>query len=182
MSKTKVINFFAGPGSGKSTTATSVFSLMKMHNINAELITEVAKDFTWEQRMKTLDNQYYVWAKQQHRCWRLRGEVDLIVSDCPLLLSFIYGEKKPKAFYDLVLHDFNEYDNINYFVERNKPFNPKGRNHSEKESQAIDGRIKELLYKMRIPYSTIFGDPTGINLVVREVLRLMGKDLKLEIK
>jgi hypothetical protein len=182
MAKTKVINFFAGPGAGKSTTAAAIFSMLKMHNINAELVTEIAKDFTWEQRKKTLDNQYYVWAKQQHKCWRLRGEVDLIINDCPLLLSFIYGENKPKAFYDLVLSDFNEYENINYFIERNKPFNIKGRNHDENESKILDARIKELLYKLKVPYSKIYGDPTGVNLVTREVLKILGKDTKLEIK
>ena len=39
-----VINLFGAPGAGKSTGAAYIFSLLKMYGINAELITEYAKD------------------------------------------------------------------------------------------------------------------------------------------
>ncbi len=180
--KTKVVNFFAGPGAGKSTTAASVFSMLKLHDINAELVTEIAKDFTWEQRLKTLDNQYYVWAKQQHRLWRVKNEVDVIVTDCPLLLSLVYGEKKPECFYDLVVHDFNEYDNINFFIQRSKPFNPKGRNHNEKESKELDIKIKVVLEYLRVKYGVIFGDFEGVNFAAKEVLKTLNIEPKIELK
>jgi hypothetical protein len=180
--KTKVVNFYGGPGAGKSTTAASVFSLLKLHGVNAELVTEIAKDFTWEQRLKTLENQYYVWAKQQHRLWRVRGEVDVIVTDCPLLLSFIYGERKPECFYDLVLHDFNEYENMNFFIQRNKPFNPKGRNHNEKESKELDVKIKGMLEYLKIRYGVIFGDYEGVNFATLEVLNNLKIKPKIELK
>ena len=50
MNNSLTVNLFGGPGTGKSTTSAAVFSLLKMHGVNAELITEFAKDLTWEKR------------------------------------------------------------------------------------------------------------------------------------
>lgn len=49
-----VINLFGGPGSGKSTGAAYIFSQLKMKGINCELITEYAKDKTWEKNFVAL--------------------------------------------------------------------------------------------------------------------------------
>lgn len=40
----KVINLFAGPGSGKSTTCAGVFSKLKLAGVNCEMALEYAKD------------------------------------------------------------------------------------------------------------------------------------------
>lgn len=39
-----LINLFGAPGTGKSTGAAYIFSQLKMKGINAELVTEFAKD------------------------------------------------------------------------------------------------------------------------------------------
>jgi hypothetical protein len=171
-----VVNFLAGPGAGKSTTAAAVFALIKLHNINAELVTEIAKDFTWEQRLKTLRNQYYVWAKQQHRFWRVKEEVDVIVTDSPLFFSLVYGEQKPDSFYELVMDEFNSYDNVNYFINRVKPYQEKGRNETEEEARNLDDAIKYKLNTYNITYEEIPGTIQGINLVVGDVLDKLGKE------
>jgi len=119
MNKPITINLFAGPSAGKSTSAAAVFSLLKMHDVNAELFTEFAKDLTWEKRHRTLDNQYYIWGKQYHKMWRVKDQVDVLITDSPLLLGIIYGDQKPVCFKDTVLHSFSEkFDNMNYFLMR----------------------------------------------------------------
>ncbi len=60
MSMYNVVNLFGGPSAGKSTTAAGVFALLKLHDLRSELVTEFAKDLTWEKREKTLNNQYYI--------------------------------------------------------------------------------------------------------------------------
>ena len=40
-----MVNFYAGPGSGKSTMAAAIFSRLKWKDVNCELVTEFAKDF-----------------------------------------------------------------------------------------------------------------------------------------
>lgn len=65
-----VVNFFGGPGAGKSTTSAHLFSLLKMSEINCELVTEFAKDLTWSESVKMLGFQPYVFGEQ---AWRIRA-------------------------------------------------------------------------------------------------------------
>lgn len=61
MSSPLVINVFAGPGAGKSTTAALVFGLLKSAGVNAELVTNVnyllrrVKDYNPKGRMQTME-------------------------------------------------------------------------------------------------------------------------------
>lgn len=165
-----VINLFAGPGTGKSTTAAGVFSLLKMHGVNAELITEFAKDLTWEDRQTALSNQYYVWAKQYHKLHRVINQVDVAIVDSPLLLSLVYGKGCKESFYDAVIDTFNEFNNINFFLERVKPFNPVGRNQNEKEARELDRIIFNKLHKLRVKFSRIPSNFTGINEITESIL------------
>lgn len=116
----KVINFFAGPGSGKSTVCAGLFSKLKLSGINCEMALEYAKDKVWEKSFRTLDNQIYVFGKQLHRIWRLKDQVDLVITDSPLLFSLIYDKTQNLKFKDLVVDQFNQFDNINYFINRKK--------------------------------------------------------------
>lgn len=59
---TLVVNLFGGPGSGKSTGAAYVFARLKMLGYNAELVTEFAKDKTWEKNETALAAQDYITA------------------------------------------------------------------------------------------------------------------------
>ena len=54
---TIVVNLFAGPGAGKSTGAAYIFSKLKMAGVDAEYVTEFAKDKTWEENQKVLNCQ-----------------------------------------------------------------------------------------------------------------------------
>ena len=47
--KTKIINIFGNPGSGKSTIAAYLFTALKSRNIEVELVTETAKDLVWDE-------------------------------------------------------------------------------------------------------------------------------------
>ena len=70
----KVINLFGGPGSGKSTTAASVFSKLKIMGYNVELVTEFAKDMVWEQHDSIFDNQLLIFAEHKNL------KVELLIS------------------------------------------------------------------------------------------------------
>ena len=77
MKRALIVNIFGGPGVGKSTTAAAVFALLKLHNIEAELVTEFPKDLVWEKRAYTFENQNYIFGKQQHRQWRVASQTAL---------------------------------------------------------------------------------------------------------
>lgn len=74
----KIINLFGGPGVGKSTLAATTFAHMKQEGYSVELVTEYAKQLTWEGRTNALSNQIYVFAKQLHNIFRLKGQVDYL--------------------------------------------------------------------------------------------------------
>jgi len=171
-----VINLFGGPGCGKSTSAAGIFALLKLHGVNTELVTEFAKDLTWEERHKTLANQYYIWAKQYHRMWRLDGKVDVIITDSPLLLSLMYGDVC-ETHRSTVIQTFNNtFDNMNYILYRVKDYNPKGRNQTEQQARVIDKGVEQLLQSEQIQYSTVTGNFIGINTITNNVLQKFGKN------
>jgi len=173
MDKPLVINLFAGPGAGKSTSAAAVFALLKMHGVNAELITEFAKDLTWEKRNRTLDNQVYVFAKQYHKMWRVKDQVDVIITDSPLLLSFVYGLNGAGAT-SMVWEAYHDFNNVNFFIGRVKKFNPVGRNQTEEEANKLDEDILNVLKTYKMPFEEVVGDYGGVNLIVIETLKRLG--------
>lgn len=176
-----VVNLFAGPGAGKSTTAAGVFCLLKLHNINAELVTEFAKDLTWENRHSTLANQFYVWGKQHHRLFRLQDQVDVIVTDSPLLLSLVYcKEGTSYNFIETVTESFEEFNNLSFFINRVKKYNPKGRNQTEEGAKVIDATTRDILYRIGVPFEDVEGSIKGINRIASAVLK-EGFDKRLNV-
>ena len=157
--KALVVNLFGQPGSGKSTASAYIFAKLKMDYINAELVTEFAKDKTWEHNDMVLANQFYVFGKQAFRLDRVVNQVDVVITDSPLLLSNYYAGNDPtmenfkKACVDL----FKSYDNLNFFLKRVKPYNPVGRSQTEIESDRIAWELIEMLNKECINYSIYDG-------------------------
>lgn len=142
---TKVINLYGGPGTGKSTTAAHTFALLKQAGVNAELVTEYAKDKVWENSFGVLANQVYVLGKQYHKMFRLIGKADVIVTDSPLLFSLYYGKSLNRPFKDLVVSLYKSMDNIDIFLNRVKVYNPVGRMQTEEQAKDIDLQLKQLL-------------------------------------
>lgn len=175
MKKPLVVNLFGPPGSGKSTGAAQVFCALKKLGLNCELVSEVAKDITWEHNVKALSCQEYVFGKQSYRLARCRDDVDVIVTDSPLPLAIIYTDNEViiESLTRLVMDVFNTYENVNFYINRVKPYNPKGRNQTEAESDAIGPRIKDLCARLGIEYMTINGDDQGYQQVIDVVVKLL---------
>lgn len=176
----KVINLFAPSGSGKSTGAAYIFSMLKMNGISCELIQEFAKDKVWENNTEIFkpENQVYIFGKQFYRMSRLKDKVDYIITDSPLLLSNVYNKSeflKPH-FEDAVRDCFNSFENLDWFIERVKPFDPKGRNEkSVEESDAYAEKIISELKKVNSQFLRTTGDQEGYDKIVKEILVLEGK-------
>jgi adenylate kinase family enzyme len=171
MKKPIVVNLTGAPGAGKSTGAAKIFSELKMLGINCELVGEFAKDKTWEHNLTALNCQEYVFGKQSYRLARCRNEVDVIITDSPLPLSIIYtkDEKIKEPLTQLVMAIFDSYENINFFINRTKPYNPKGRNQTAEESDVLSLRIKELYSTLDIPYTEINGDAAGYDTAIKMI-------------
>ena len=70
----------------------------------------------------------------------------------------------------VILNVFNTYENINFFINRVKPYNPKGRNQTAEESDQLSLRIKALYKDLNIGYVEINGDNEGYAYAVKEVI------------
>lgn len=161
---TLVVNLFGGPGTGKSTTAAGVFSELKQRGFNAELVTEYAKDRVWDKHFAALDNQIYIFGKQYHRIHRLLGQVEVIVTDAPLLLSLYYGDKNtPESFKQLVRDIHGRLINMNVFLNRKKEYNPVGRMQTEEQARDVDGYLGKILDSEKVNYIRVDADRSAIN-------------------
>lgn len=148
----KVINFFGGPCSGKSTAAAGLFYIMKKAKYNVELVTEFAKDLVYEENHKALSEQNYVFANQEYRLSRLKNKVDFVITDSPLILSLIYVKNYPYSFHSFCVDMFDQYDNLNLFIQRNHNYVEEGRTQSEEEAKNIDRDIRHYLREYNYNY------------------------------
>jgi len=171
---TKIINLYGGPGTGKSTTASAVFAELKFRGVNCEYVQEYAKDKAWEFGTnhlgvpKVFQAQEYIFGKQHFRLRRCAQDVDVIVTDCPLFLGLIY---MPKDFpipslRTAIREAYDMYDNLNVFLVRNKPYNPKGRFQTEDEAKNLDGVIKDMLNTQDVPYHIIDSGREAVDKII----------------
>lgn len=165
---TTVINYFAGPGSGKSTTATGLFSRLKQEGYLAEYVSEYAKDVTWEGTGALLENQLHIFSEQFRRQWRLQGKVQYVITDSPLLLSSVYYQhyrnapgqsvRYTEAFGDALVKTIDEayrgFNNINVFIYRDKPYVKVGRSQEASEADAISDEVLRYIQDHGLPYIT----------------------------
>ena len=157
MPKTKVINLYGGPCSGKSTQAAGLFYTMKQRGYSVELVNEFAKEVVWEGNVPMLKDQLWVLAHQHHKLVRLAGKVDYIITDSPVLLSIAYRSIYEGPMYSdlidkLALECYNMYDNIDIFLNRPLGFVDDGRAQDEVTSEQIDKHIIQILDEHSVDY------------------------------
>lgn len=131
MNKTKIINIFGNPGSGKSTIAAYLFAEMKARGLEVELVTETAKDLVWDNDYTRLENQILVFGTQLHRLNTLCDKVDYAITDSPLLMQIGYYWQRnlpaPSQFEKLVMDYNNKFINTNILLKDNVNISQIGR-------------------------------------------------------
>lgn len=164
--RTKIINLIGGPGVGKSTLAAEIFAELKKKGKSAELALEYAKDQVWDENLRILKDQLYIFGKQNHRIWRLYGKVDYIITDSPILLSAIYNQYYGPYFTDMVINVYNEYDNALYLIDRGTEYQEQGRLQNLEQAIQIDNELQTFLDIHEIPYTKV-----SINNVLDVILK-----------
>lgn len=148
-----IINLFGAPSAGKSKLASELFAMMKAKGMRVELVTEVAKDLVHEEQFDKLKEcQDWVSAEQNFRLWRAR-KYDYIITDSPLLLGLFYI---PPNYYpsmkQVIVEKFNSYNNINFYIERNFPYDPDGRTQDELGADKLAMQIGMYLKHNEVPH------------------------------
>lgn len=156
------INFYGGPGVGKSTVAASTFGALRQRGLRAELVQEWIK--TWAylgHDIKSFD-YVYSFANQLHaEDQLLQAGVDIIVTDSPIYLQCVYAlHRRMKAANELwkIAKRFEEaYPSLNFLVQRPKyeVYEQTGRYESLDQAMEMDRFITTCLNDWHVPYQTI---------------------------
>ena len=160
----KIINLFGGPGIGKSTQASGLFTEMKRNHMSVEYTYEFPKEVAWEGNISQLKDQFFITGNQHRNISRLYGKVDYIIVDSPIILGCFYeqryGTDYPASFYGVtglskfLWNLFKQYDNINILLKRNnETYDPNGRIQDLQEAQEIDEDIRQTLLINNIPFA-----------------------------
>lgn len=157
--KTLIVNAYAGPGAGKTTACLSTVAALKKMGFNAEYISEYAKELVYDSP-ETLDgsieNQLIILKEQLKRQDRYLGKVDIIVTDAPILLNTAYLKEKENTYIEMVKNLYSQYENFNFFVNRDGNYVQEGRIQNQEESIQKDNEIKEILKENNLFYGTFF--------------------------
>lgn len=163
--KLTVINFFGGPGTGKSTTAAELFALMKKMGYRVELIHEIAKDYVWERWDHIFREQDYIFAHQHRLQRRLVGhDIDYVILDSSMLLGLFYmPDDFPPSFKVFLREVFDSYTNINFYLQRgsNYRYVQAGRNQTEEQALQLDRDIVAHLVRDKVPFHVINAGETA---------------------
>ncbi len=147
------INFWGGPGCGKSTVAPYIFAELKRRNFNVESVNEYVKGWVYLKRNPEDLDQNYIFAKQLHsEHVKLRNGVQHIVSDSPLLMSAWYCRKFCPEIWHHILGIAQHFEikqpSVNIFLNRTGiSYQQGGRFQDEKEARAMDKDIFEFAYE-----------------------------------
>lgn len=165
---TKVINIFGAPGSGKSTLAFGLMYRLKMNGCDAELAHEWIKDKIYEGSPYPFHDQLFTYAQQNKKLRQLNGKVDYIITDSPSVQCVAYVETEPEIYPQMALDYFNQYDNLNFFIERTHPYQPSGRNQTEEQAAVVGENIRNMLNRLAIPY-TVLPAKTALGTILQAI-------------
>jgi len=173
------INLFGGPGTGKSTTAAGLFSLMKSKEYRVELLQEYAKDLTYGEDSVKLSDQLHVLGEQHHRLFRLIDKVDYVIHDSPFVMGLTYLDNNSiipsRSLSDFTVDLFKAYNNLNIFLVRDTEvhkYQEYGRSQSLVEAEAKDRAIKDLLRNSNIPFVEVAVSLATTSDILREIIKL----------
>lgn len=143
------INFWGGPGSGKSTTASRLYADLKDYTasrknpLKIELCREIVKDKAWKN--ESIDRWHGVKFSIDQLCYEksLLDNVDLVISDSPIGLGAYYAETEiDKTYIKSISKEYDHlYHSINILLLREKPYLKHGRYQTEEQAVNSDKPI-----------------------------------------
>lgn len=176
------IGFCGGPSCGKSEMAKWLSHVINTEfNGNSFHVTEYATSFIQKYgRNPQFCDQILLWYGQWKREHNARN-ADIVISDCPTFLSYIYAQLAHKVelcdesalqlakMYKQSLFDVSSYSDI-WFMEIRDYVNNKVRYQTEDEAIQIQEKIRTFLLDHNIPYR--IADYKNSHQVLKDVLFL----------
>lgn len=152
------INFYGGPGVGKSVLAAKVYAeLSRGGVVSAELVREFVKPWAYEGKKLDCFDQVYTFAQQlwaEHRLFK--AGIEVVVTDSPVLLQCVYtallDSDVATHMQGLAFHYEQAYPSLNFLVQRKVPYHRQGRFEDESELHELDEQIKACMNNWKLNY------------------------------
>lgn len=186
--RTLVVEFWGGPGVGKSTMAADLFVRLKKLGINVELITEYAKGWAWDGKSICELDQIYILSKQLKQEARLYGKVDVIITDSPLAFSAFYakhyhGTDYIKSAVDGIIESAGRsgVDRLTLLLCRpeGREYQQSGRYEDAEAAKCVDSAMSKFFYGYCRDGLTVSSSDSAVGGIVKVVLdRLNGRGLE----
>ena len=169
------VGICGGPSSGKSETAKLISHMLNtQYGANAWAVSEYATSFIQKyDRNPTFNDQLMIFYAQQAR-ERDAGNANVVISDCPTLLAYIYavyGNREKISSYSAMmlskiykraLFDVQTYSDI-IFMQQMGYVENGVRYQNATEAEKLSGRIKDFLEDHQIPHrSATYNDAEAI--------------------
>lgn len=174
MYPTKVINIIGGPGCDKSLFSSAILLNLNLRQKSVEQIPDYAKSLVWQKNFESLKNQYQIAQRQFEMIDLLDGQVQYLVTECPLPQILYYNENYADNICDVaktrlqILEWYKRHDNLNILVERgNKKYSHIGRFQDEEQAREIDIALKKILLREGIPFTGLPPEIAEINAFAR---------------
>jgi len=170
------INFYGGPGVGKSTLAAHVYAeLNQYHQVSVELVREFVKTWAYEGREPDGWDQVYTYASQLYEEHRLaKAGVQIIVTDSPVLLQCMYAALKNAIvgshLLNLALLWEKAHPALNFLIERHVIYTQSGRFQTPSTLVNFDKHIVDCLESQQIPYTTVV--PGYLDTIIQTVKKV----------
>lgn len=156
------VNFYGGPGVGKSTMATHVFSELKKNGYKVEYAHEFVKLWAYQKRTITAEDQVTIYNRQHEiESIPLKAGVQAVISDSPLPLVLLYSKgvvtaREHAAMCQSVKDHEREFPSFNIVLQRDtkKPYICEGRWQTREDALDKDAEIEKMLRDNSISYYT----------------------------
>lgn len=166
-----IVEFFAGPGSGKTTMASGLWSSLKAEGYICEFVREYAQELIFQGRSWLLSEQVIVNAGQLEKYAQLRhARCPLAIADSSGTLGRIYsdpGDSVNTHLRNLIDEYYaSRLRVLKVFVRRVKRYTSFGRGSSEELARSRDERI----YRELGPFDYIIdGSPEGLRELIDKI-------------
>lgn len=175
------IALLGGPGSGKTTQSTGVFTACKTDSVLIRYVQEWVVE-AFDENVLPKDNawtQLLIYQKQKRKEECIPKEIKYMITDSPTLLCYIYTLWKANIpednsliidMYEKFLNDLSVYEHI-FVCKRGKEYiNDGTRYQTKEEAEKLDRLIVHTLEQHHVKYHIIEGDTTKRTDQIRKIV------------